>query len=135
MEHECSIAKGSCQVLRHAELEDEVCEVRPDVEGEGGVIVEAEERSCGKKWFHVWVRVGRVGEIALREVRPRWVRRGSLSVVVVVLSGMWWWGEIWAVWGREGEVGGGGRCQACRRGPWLGTRCLVWSLRIVGVGQ
>ena len=106
LEHECSIAEGSCQVLRHAELEDKVSEVRPDVEGEGGVIVEAEERSCGGKWFHVWVRVGGVGEVALREVRPGWVHRSCLSVVVVVLSGVWWWGEIWAVWGREGEVGG-----------------------------
>ena len=86
VEHECSIAKGSCQVLRHAELEEKIGEV----EGKGGVVVEAEKRSCGRKWFHAWVRVGRVGEIALREIRPRWVRRGSLSVVVVVLSGMWW---------------------------------------------
>ena len=77
----------------------------PGVEGEGGVVVEAEEGSCGREWFHMWVGVGRVGEIALREVRPRWVRRGSLSVVEVVLSSMWWWSEIWAVGGREGEVG------------------------------
>ena len=97
LEHECSIAKGSCQVLRHAELEEKVGEIRPDIEGEGGVIVEAEERSCGRKWFHAWVRVGRVGKIALREVGPRWVCRGSLLVVVVELSGVWWRGEIGAV--------------------------------------
>ena len=127
VEHECSIAKGARQVLRHAELEEEVCEIWPDVEGEGGVVVAAEGRSCGRKWFHAWVRVGRVGEIVLREVGPRWVRRGSLSVVEVVLSSMWWWSEIWAVWGREGEVGGvsgarhangahdWGRCVQCGR--------------------
>ena len=108
MEHECSIAKGARQVLRHAELEVEICEIWPDVEGEGGLVVEAEGRASGGKWFHAWVRVGRVGEIALREVGPRWMLRGSLSVVEVVLSSMWWWCEIWAVWGREGEVGGGG---------------------------
>ena len=106
MEHECSIAKGARQVLRHAELEEEIGEVWPDVESEGRVVVEAEGRSGGRKWCHAWVRVGRVGKIALREVGPRWVCRGSLSVVEVVLSSMWWWSEIWAVWGREGEVGG-----------------------------
>ena len=117
MEHECSIAKGARQVHRHAELEEEVCEIWPDVEGEGGVVVEAEGRSSGRKWFHTWVRVGRVGEIALCEVGPRWVRRGSLSVVEVVLSSMWWGSEIWAVWGREGGGRGSGWCQACQRGP------------------
>ena len=63
VQHECSIAKGSCQVLRHAELEEKVSEIRPDVEGEGGLVVEAEERSCGRNWFHAWVWVGRVGEL------------------------------------------------------------------------
>ena len=47
VEHECSIAKGSCQVLSHAELEEKVSEIRSDVEGEGGVVVEAEEGISG----------------------------------------------------------------------------------------